>query len=394
MKNKLLIISIIFLLTGCYNYREINDLAITTAIGIDKKEDGYNMVFQVVNTQKNGSDSNASVNPKIVIYESFGKTTQEATQKVVLESPRKIYTNHLLLLIISEEVAKEGIDEVLDFLFRDTESRKQYAVMISQNTKSKDILEILTPLETINAQNILSSIMSDEQYYGLSQNINFEQLMEMYLNNKKEILLPSIKLVGSSDEGEKKEDIEQSNTKAKLVLSNMAIFKNNKLLGYTTEEESIALNFIKGEINSTLITLPCEDNKDKYMSIELQDIESKTNAKKNKLEINLEIKADGSINEIYCDVNLEKIKEIKKIEKYLENHLENQIKNSIKSINQKYQSDIYGFRDLFYKTNPKFYNKIKNNYYEKHFNNIKINTNIDINLTKKGSITRVINNDK
>ena len=37
--KKLLIIPLIFLLTGCWNYRELNQLAITTGIAVDKEND-------------------------------------------------------------------------------------------------------------------------------------------------------------------------------------------------------------------------------------------------------------------------------------------------------------------------------------------------------------------
>ena len=74
-KIKILIsLLIIFLVTGCYNYRELNKLAITSAIGINKADDGYELIIQVVNTQKQGSDgSSASEQLKFIVYKSEGK---------------------------------------------------------------------------------------------------------------------------------------------------------------------------------------------------------------------------------------------------------------------------------------------------------------------------------
>ena len=40
------------LLTGCYNYREINNLAITSAVAIDKIDDEFEITVQVINTKK------------------------------------------------------------------------------------------------------------------------------------------------------------------------------------------------------------------------------------------------------------------------------------------------------------------------------------------------------
>ncbi|CCZ57032.1 uncharacterized protein BN775_00507 [Clostridium sp. CAG:762] len=394
IKNKLCLLITIFMLTGCYNYRELNDLAITTAFGIDKDENGYKMTFQVVNTKKSSSQDNDSGNPKIIVYEQTGKTTQEAARKIILESPKRVYANHVVLLVIDENVAKEGIENVLDLLFRDAESRKQYMVLISKGTTAKEILQTLTPLEAVNAQDILKSIIADSKYYGISEDITLESLMESLINSEKEIIIPSIKLIGNKEISSSKENIESSNTSAKVILGEMAIFKNNKLVGYATEKESIALSYIRGKLKDTIVTMECPNNKDKYFSVELIGVKTKKKASKNKLEVTLDITGNGSIAEIYCDYNLEKIKTINTLEKNLEKHITNEIKNSIISLNNRYQSDIYDFKELFYKTNPKFYNIIKKDYYDKYFNNIKININTDIKLIEKGTITKVIKDEE
>lgn len=96
MKHKIIFILLIFLFTGCYNYRELNNLAITSAVGIDKKDGKYYVTTQVINTQKMGSDSTSTGSQsKFVLYETSGDTLQEAFRQIVLESPKRIYANHL-----------------------------------------------------------------------------------------------------------------------------------------------------------------------------------------------------------------------------------------------------------------------------------------------------------
>ena len=77
----ILIIIILIPLTGCYNYRELNDLGITTAIGISKKNDEFNLVIEVLKTDDKSEESKM---PKYVLYESKGKTIQEAVRKAIL----------------------------------------------------------------------------------------------------------------------------------------------------------------------------------------------------------------------------------------------------------------------------------------------------------------------
>jgi len=41
-----------FFITGCWNYHELNDLAITTGIAIDIKDDKYVVSYMIANAKK------------------------------------------------------------------------------------------------------------------------------------------------------------------------------------------------------------------------------------------------------------------------------------------------------------------------------------------------------
>lgn len=389
----LIVIGLIFALTGCYNYRELNQLAITSAIGIDKKGDEYQVSIQVMNTQKQGSDGTSTGDqPKFVTYKETGETLQSAFRNIVLESSRRLYANHISLLVISEDVAKEGLSDVLDLLFRDTESRKQFLVLISKNSSSSDVLEILTPLETLNAKNITDSIIADSQFLGVSEEVTYEQLMDSYLNSKKEIVLPTIEVIGSVEEGEKTESLQDSAPKTKVLLRGYSIFKSDKLIGYLSNKDSINLGFVRNKIENTIIDYKCSDGN--YMAIELVNSKTEISAKKNKLEVTINIKSQGNINEINCDLDITKDKTIATLEKKINKKIENDIKKTIEKINTEYNSDVYGFEDLFYKNNPKFYKKMKSKYKDEFLNNINIKVETDINLFAKGNILKVIDNEK
>lgn len=53
MKWKIIIVlSFCFFLTGCWNYRELSDLSISTGISIDKEGDEYKVGMLISNAQK------------------------------------------------------------------------------------------------------------------------------------------------------------------------------------------------------------------------------------------------------------------------------------------------------------------------------------------------------
>lgn len=390
MKKLLITLSFIFICCGCYNYKELNDLAITSAIGIDKSDNGYKVTAQVVNTQKEGTDNNSSSDPKIIIYEHTSKTVQEAVRYMVLESPKRLYPNHMQVIIISEDVAKDGILESLDLFFRDSELQKNFYVLISKDVSANQILKTLTPADSIVSSNIKKSLESDSSYLGITELVTYDELINTYLNPNKEISLPSVTLKGKMKGSDKIDNIEQSDSSTKVVLSQMAIFKDDKMIGYLDDKQSIALSFIKGKINNTIIKYKCNGG---YVVVETTNSKSSINVD-NKGNFRIKISGDAAINEVSCDINLENDNSISKINKQVNKEIKKNINNTIKYVKNNYNSDIFNFLDILYKNQYSLYKKISNDWYKDKFKDSKIDIDVDIKVIEKGNTLRVIKNEK
>lgn len=390
MKKILITLSFIFICCGCYNYKELNDLAITSAIGIDKSDNGYKVTAQVVNTQKEGTDNNSSSDPKIIVYEHTSKTVQEAVRYMVLESPKRLYPNHMQVIIISEDVAKDGILESLDLFFRDSELQKNFYVLISKDVSANQILKTLTPADSIVSSNIKKSLESDSSYLGITELVTYDELINTYLNPNKEISLPSVTLKGKKKGSDKIDNIEQSDSSTKVVLSQMAIFKDDKMIGYLDDKQSIALSFIKGTINNTIIKYKCNGG---YVVVETTNSKSSINVD-NKGNFRIKISGDAAINEVSCDINLENDNSISKINKQVNKEIKKNVNNTIKYVKNNYNSDIFNFLDILYKNQYSLYKKISNDWYKDKFKDSKIDIDVDIKVVEKGNTLRVIKNEK
>lgn len=390
MKKILITLSFIFICCGCYNYKELNDLAITSAIGIDKSDNGYKVTAQVVNTQKEGTDNNSSSDPKIIVYEHTSKTVQEAVRYMVLESPKRLYPNHMQVIIISEDVAKDGILESLDLFFRDSELQKNFYVLISKDVSANQILKTLTPADSIVSSNIKKSLESDSSYLGITELVTYDELINTYLNPNKEISLPSVTLKGKKKGSDKIDNIEQSDSSTKVVLSQIAIFKDDKMIGYLDDKQSIALSFIKGKINNTIIKYKCNGG---YVVVETTNSKSSINVD-NKGNFRIKISGDAAINEVSCDINLENDNSISKINKQVNKEIKKNVNNTIKYVKNNYNSDIFNFLDILYKNQYSLYKKISNDWYKDKFKDSKIDIDVDIKVVEKGNTLRVIKNEK
>ena len=390
MKKILITLSFIFICCGCYNFKVLNDLAITSAIGIDKSDNGYKVTAQVVNTQKEGTDNNSSSDPKIIVYEHTSKTVQEAVRYMVLESPKRLYPNHMQVIIISEDVAKDGILKSLDLFFRDSELQKNFYVLISKDVSANQILKTLTPADSIVSSNIKKSLESDSSYFGITELVTYDELINTYLNPNKEISLPSVTLKGKMKGSDKIDNIEQSDSSTKVVLSQMAIFKDDKMIGYLDDKQSIALSFIKGKINNTIIKYKCTGG---YIVVETTNSKSSINVD-NKGNFRIKISGDAAINEVSCDINLENDNSISKINKQVNKEIKKNVNNTIKYVKNNYNSDIFNFLDILYKNQYSLYKKISNDWYKDKFKDSKIDIDVDIKVVEKGNTLRVIKNEK
>ena len=374
MKKSIITLILLFTLTGCYNYRELNDLAIVSGISIAKVKDGYELTVEVVNTKKETDASNAR-ETDFVIYKNTSDSLQEGFRRLINEAPKKMYGAQIDLLILDESLAKEELKNIMDFLARDPEVRSEFYVIVG---KTPDILEITTPLENINSKNIIQSLESNNTYLGSVNLMTFHDVIDNYLNDKIDLALPSIKLVGNKNKGKENDNLENTTVETFNLLNNIAIFKDDKLVGYLTEEESKVFNLVSNNIRTTLVKIDFSNNE--YVINEMVGISCKTEVNPKKNSINFSIEGLAAISEANYSGNLEDSKTIKKIEKELNKYTEETVTKLIKQTIKKYNSDIYGFEDMFYKKDAKYYKEnIKENWDELFKNlNIKVKSNIEI----------------
>ena len=383
MIKKIFILLIIFLLTGCYDHKELNTIAIMTATEINKIDDEFIIHAQVVNPQ---SAETVNVQAPFIMYEGRGQTIHEAYRNIKSQSSRYLYPNHMQILIINEKLAKEDINQIIDLYLRIPDIRTEFNVLIGKND---NILNITTPIDDISSTSILDTMKTNNKYLGITNFVTFNELAKMNINKNLEIVLPTIEAIEYKEEATTTKNTEKTTIDSLYKLENLAIFKNNKLKGYLTKDESITYNIIKNKVESILITKECEKNK--YMTVEATEIKSDISTKNQ--EINIDIKMSGNINESMCNIKLNEEKNIKSIEKELNKYIKDKLTNNINSIRKQYNSDIFGFLDLIYKKDYNTYKKIKNNWYQSTYKNIKINIKTSINIVGKGNVSEG-NNEK
>ena len=390
--KKIKIILGIFILclftSGCWNYRELNELAITTGISIDIKDDKYVISYMIANSKKS-QDSSGKSEANTVVLSGEGKSISEAYMNLNSKNPKIPYISHLEVIIISEDAAKEGVIKALDFLMRNPESRKEFLVVLSKGTSASSILETLSPLEAFPSQNVAQNIITNKDDQSIIIMEDYSDFVSNILKEGINPVLSGIEIEGEKEEASKQESLESSTPSANIKINTLGIFKEDKLVGWANEKQTIGINIINNEANSVLLNAKCDNE---YMASTLTNIgtESKISIDGDIPKIKLNVKATGALVEINCKRNLEEVNIIKELEGNFENELKELLQNSIELVQKEYKSDVFGFGNKIYKQDFNKWNQIKNNWDNEMFPNIEFSVEVDISLSSKGSFEQTI----
>ena len=376
MKKFVLIIITLFILlisSGCYNYKEINDMAIVSSIGIDKdnKNDKYIVSAQIMNSK----ESEDSEDSQITVYTKEGDTVHEALRNINLKSPRKLYGNHLSKIVLSEEVAKEGIDNILDIFNRITEVRNEFIITIVKEDKASDVLKVLTTTESIPAEYVKLSLKIADKTSGLTYATKLDEFISLYLKKGIDPVVPVLKIDKKEKKGTTINNITTTNPISKIVIEDLAVTNKGKLETYLKNEEIIGYNFLRNQIQKMIIPVKCDDENN-YASILILKNKTKSNAAKkdNKYIINFNINSEAIITEYNCKKDLTDEKVIKELEKDTEKKIKRYIKKSLNK-QKETKGKFLGLERIIYLDYPKYKNE-----------DYSVKYNAKVNLVRKGEI--------
>jgi spore germination protein KC len=372
-----LLIAILLLTTGCWNRRELNELAITLAMGIDRSTDGqYLVTAQVVNPGE--ITDKARGNAPVIIFQAKGKTLLEAFRKMTKEAPRRIYPSHLRILVIGEELAKEGIGKPLDLLSRDWEMRSDFYIAVAKGRMAEDVLKVQTSLVKIPANKMFNTLEVSAKAWSATRYVTLDELIANMVSEGKQAVLTGIHIKLEDENGisASNQNVETINPPARLFFQELAVFDGDKLIGWLNEVQSKTYTIVTNLEQGSVGAVPCP-NGGKFV-FQITDSESKVKGKirNGKPEIDVNVRVDGKVAEVQCGIDLKKSKSIRQLEKIYETGTKKMIQTAIKQVQEKNKVDIFGFGEAIHRADPNAWEKLKIDW-DKKFEDLKVNIKID-----------------
>lgn len=359
----LILIFNMFSLSGCWNYREIEDLAIVSGLAFDKQGDNYIVTTEIVDI-KGGKNSKIST----ILISSEGTTIFDAVRKSIRKSGKRLYHSHAEIVIISTQLAKEGIIPILDWINRDAEQRYTLHFLVSKEKSAKEILE-QHPMTSDILSFELNNMLKSQKNLSSALDIEQWQFLNDFAAMGISATLPTINITIDSD-------------KLTPEITGTALFKEDKLVGFLDGDDTKTLMFIKNKIkDGLLVNKEYKDNSETRISLEIfkNTTKIKPSYLNGKFTFEININTNVAIDEIGGRVNYAEEPELTKLKKDFEATLENSIKTLVKKVQEQYDIDVFGFGKAVKLDMPGVWKKVESQWND-IFKNIDVEVHSTINI--------------
>ncbi|OXM15915.1 hypothetical protein CGZ75_04175 [Paenibacillus herberti] len=385
----LLLIPALLLLgpAGCWDRQELNELGIISATGVDLTDTGrWEVSYQLVipnAISAQGAYVGGSSSP-VNVFTSVGDSFRGAVSRTTQEMSRRVYFSHNQVVVISEEAARRGINNLMEAYMRNGDSRETVTVLVTEGS-ARTILEQLLPMERISGVGINRLITLEEKYGGNFRQISMFEMMQDLLSPVHITAVPGIGLSGSGAAVDTVDAAKTTHTGAKVRLQKVAIFKNNKLAGWLSTHENRGLLWVTNRVKGSTVSFPCQGERQKLNSIRLKKQKTRVTPvrKGSGWLMKIESKATGVLMEYNCPGSMRKPQDLLPVEASIEAELKRDMEDGILAA-QRLKADAAGFGNLLHLKHKEEWKQIESDWNERGFPKVEIEISVHVKLAKTG----------
>lgn len=258
--KKIILFFLMFMIVGCYDYKELNDIDIVSSILVDYDSE-YIITLEIVKSDQDNHIQKDFITGK-------GKSISDAIHSVKASSPKELFLEHVEVLCISKSLGEYGINDLIDYIMRDLTINNNYYVVVTDSIDdlvSKELDDSLGEEVT----DLVNNVMGENDIFTI------DMIERDFINKKKDIVLPYIsdfncKKIAYFKEGNLEGTISNDIYRMLLLNSDQVVFHNgdniihiyDSKIKYTVNKKEVIVNiYLYGrilEIDDS-ITLSKED---------------------------------------------------------------------------------------------------------------------------------------
>lgn len=392
------------IISGCRDSSEVDDNVYAVSIGLDI---GINNKV-IVTVQypvyikgsggENGVESGVGGNSNVHSVEA--PAILEAIDLMNMAISRRVQLTHTKMLVISEDLAKQGIGAFLAPLARYRGSRRTMFIVVTKGKAIDFIYEnqtnigesITKSMELMMAQSKHTGFFPMENFHYFYRDIlsNYSNAIAIYagVNKHQELNVgggeanPSIVTQSDIKPGE----MPRLGT-AKREFVGTAIFNGDKLVGSLNPYETRYMLIITNKFKKGIMTIEDKNSPGNGIIFSIRNgraTKVRGRLVNGKPVIDVDVNIEADINAIHSRINYESLKLIENLNKQLKEELQTGIEKTIEKTKNEYKSDIFGFGKAFAGYFPTIQEWEKFDWLS-HYPDAKVNVNVTVNIRRTGT---------
>lgn len=369
---------------GCWSRKEVTELAWVSTMAIDRgqKPGWYRVSSSLLNTRTaTGMTIATAVEPPEFVVSVEAPSILEATRETTAMLGRRAFYVHCEVIVISEEVARQGLSPIIDFLSRDRQFLQAKRLIIAKG-KASDILDVRGSVEERVGRLIMTALDS-ASLYGLAESVTVGQFAEAASNPGIDPVLPVVERVslepqnvqrystsvpelggatGRTEQYSPSSTIMEGGTRRTVRVVGLAAFRNDRLVGWFNGEESFGLTALLRGLRNTPLTLTSP-----RVAVSVTGGPSKLKVKVSPdgdLEYTSELAVDASLLQVFGGLNLSRQDVRDLLMQQMAHEIQRRIDKAL-SRAAALRVDPAGFGLALYRANPKRWAQVQDGWQDR-----------------------------
>ncbi|HHV79932.1 MAG TPA: Ger(x)C family spore germination protein [Firmicutes bacterium] len=374
------------LLGGCWSRKEISELAIVLGVGVDLlPNDQIRLSVQIAQPGAfygGGGARGGGMQTASWAVSAEGKTIDEAARYLAMRVPREIYWGHSMILVIGEKMAREGIGLIGDFFNREKEPRETMWLLVAEG-EARDVLECGSILEKTSAQ---AAAFLTRMKTGFA--VELREFAEMLASKG---VQPVATRVIVKEQGAVPCAAQEGVATAyrQVEVSGLAIFKEDRLVGWLDDYETRGFLWLKGETFKGIITVPSPGDAYKAVSLRLRQAQTKVVPEYDgeRIRFSVKIRTEADMVEQQSFEDLAKPEKIKALESLMAEEIRAMATTALEKVQRGYGVDIFGFGDAFHRKYKEDWRRLKDRW-DEEFIRAEVSVTVEAHIREIGMLTR------
>lgn len=362
----LILASLIFLTTGCWDVQDMRNRTFVTAIGIDASldpESKYKITFEIARPAGIRPDSNT---PGRVIQTLEAESINAAIEQLQTRVGRHITLAHLTLIMVGEEKARRlDFRDIADYFSRHPEVQKRIWVMFVQQGEAMDVLHTQPLFETYLSAELVRKAELQPQPSVVRRNPFIELLLDLRSTDGKGLASRIL----ASEEGNLN------------MRDGAAVFSDWKLAGWLSSSEAQAANWLVGRaINATVDSIV--DNSTYTYIANKKDVRIIPDTQNNNIQFTVKLRTDGTVIQQQGNrLDLARPDSIARLENLFAQTIKTQVEDAINKAQNEFGTDYLGFGQALNRRYPNVYRNVN---WDQTFPRTSIRVEVESHVTRTG----------